>query len=443
MFNRLRKFLTREIWLRDTHEMLWVEALWIRALRFVWAIGRDIFDGQLNLRAMSLVYTTLLAIVPLLAFSFSVLKAFGVHNKIEPVLLGFLEPFGERGIEIAGNIIGFVDNVQVGVLGSIGLIILIYTVVALVQKIESGFNYTWRVPQPRSFARRFSGYLSILAVGPLLIFGAIGLLGALRSQTVVSWLLEREPFGTLMVWFANVLPFLLVAAAFTFFYMLVPNTRVKLLPALAGGIVASLLWRSVGAAFAAFMVGSAKYTAIYAGFALPLLLMFWLYLSWLILLIGAQIAFYLQNPQFVAARRGTVTLDHAFKEHLALAVMFLVARDYRADGPVWTFDALSRRLHVNADPLRSVADRLCDAGLLVFAGDDGDRYAPGRDPEAITLFEILDTTRHGSGLAGHGGADGAPINAVDAVQEAVQDAIRGALGDRTLRDLVHDSDTDG
>lgn len=443
MIARLRKYLTREIWLRDTHEMLWVEALWIRVLRFVWAVGRDIFDGQLNLRAMSLVYTTLLSIVPLLAFSFSVLKAFGVHNKIEPVLLGFLEPFGERGVEIAGNIIGFVDNVQVGVLGSIGLIILVYTVVALVQKIENGFNYTWRVPQARSFTRRFSGYLSILTVGPLLIFGAIGLLGALKSQTVVTWLLEREPFGTLMVWFANLLPFLLVAAAFTFFYMLVPNTRVRLWPALVGAIVASLLWRTVGAAFAAFVVGSAKYTAIYAGFALPLLLMFWLYLSWLILLIGAQIAFYLQNPQFVEARRGTVTLDHAFKEHLAFAVMYLVARDYREDGPVWTFDSLSRRLHVNADPLRAVLDRLEDAGLLVTAGDDGDRFLPGRDAESITLFEILDTTRHGSGLAGHGGADGATITPVDAVQESVHEAIRSSLGDRTLRDLVREDELDG
>jgi membrane protein len=153
-------------------------------------------------------------------------------------------------------------------------------------------------------------------------------------------------------------------------------------------------------------------------------------------LIGAQIAFYLQNPQFVAARRGTVTLDHAFKEHLALAVMFLVARDYRTEGPVWTFDSLSRRLFVNADPLRTVLDRLLDAGLLVGAGDDGERYAPGRDTEAITLFEILDTTRHGSGLAGHGGIDSTPLPEVDAVQETVHKAIRESLADRTLRDLV-------
>ncbi len=430
--------MKHEVWAREIHSVGRAHAFGIRAARVVWALTRDIADGQLTMRAMSLVFSTLLSLVPLLAFSFSILKAFGVHNQIEPVLDRVLMPLGDRGTEISQGIIGFVDNINVGLLGSIGLLILVYTVVSLVQKIEDGFNYAWRVRQARSFTSRFSGYLSVLAVGPVLVFSAISLLGVARSQTAVDWLLGHEPFGTLFVWMTGFLPILLISAAFTFVYILIPNTRVHLFPALIGGLVAGILWELIGSLFASFVVASTKYTAIYAGFAAPLLFMFWIYLSWMILLVGTQLAFYIQNPQFVTARRDPPKLEHAFKEHLALAIMYLVAWDYRKGGPRWTFDALSRRLHVGADPLRAVLDRLAEAGLLVSAGEEGMMYAPGRSPDAILLHDIVDATRHGSGIVGHGGTDGEPLPEVDAVQSSIDGAVKDVLGDRTLHDLINE-----
>jgi len=136
---------------------------------------RDLVDGQLTLRAMSLVYTTLLSIVPLLALSFSVLKAFGVHNQIQPMLLRFLEPLGENGAEIAHNIIEFIQRMNVGVLGAVGLVLLLYTAISLMQKIEESLNYIWHVHRPRPLADRFSRYLSVLLVGPILVFSALGI----------------------------------------------------------------------------------------------------------------------------------------------------------------------------------------------------------------------------------------------------------------------------
>lgn len=429
----LMKYLERQLWLSDTAGMRRLHAVGVRFVRLLWAIGRDIGEGQLTLRAMSLVYTTLLSLVPLLALSFSVLKAFGVHNQIEPVLLRFLTPFGDRGVEMVDNIIGFVDNVRVGLLGSIGLLILVYTVVSLVQKIESGFNYAWRVPQSRSFASRFSGYLSVLVVGPLLIFGAIGLVGAFRSTAFVEWLVSVEPFGTLFLAMSRLLPYLLVVGAFTFFYMLVPNTRVRIVPALAGGLLAGFMWEMVSWLFANFVVGSARYTAIYASFAIPLLFMFWLYLNWLILLVGAQVAFYVQNPQFITARRSAGKLDHAVKEHLALAVMFLVGRQYRGEGTPWTFDNLSRYLQVSGDPLRTVIERLEARGLLMHTGDDGRQYAPGRDPDVMRLADIVDAMRSDDGIASTGIR---ALPEVDAISGKVESAIRSSLEERTLHDLV-------
>ena len=126
--------------------------------RTAYAMARDVLSGQLTLHAMSLVYTTLLSIVPLLALSFSVLKALGVHQRMEPFLFQFFEPLGPQGIQLAEQILGFVDNMKVGVLGSVGLALLVYTVVSLLQKIERSFNMIWRVPDMRSMAQRFSNY---------------------------------------------------------------------------------------------------------------------------------------------------------------------------------------------------------------------------------------------------------------------------------------------
>lgn len=134
----------------------------LRAARVLYVLIRDLLSGELTLRAMGLVYTTLVSLVPLLAVSFSVLKAFGVHNQLEPTLAAFLAPLGARGDEITRRIMEFIDNVYVGVLGAAGLGLLIYTVVSVMQKIEESFNFIWHVSQPRGFGERFSRYLSDL-----------------------------------------------------------------------------------------------------------------------------------------------------------------------------------------------------------------------------------------------------------------------------------------
>ena len=421
------------VWLRDPDALPRWRRIGLRFARFNWTVARDLSDGQLTLRAMGLVYTTLLALVPLLAFSFALLKAFGAHNQLEPVLNRVLLPLGDRGSEIATVIVGFVDNVQVGLLGSVGLVLLLYTVISLVQKIEDGFNYAWRVPQARSLMRRFSGYMSVLTIGPLLVFGAIGILSVARSQAAVVWVLENEAFAPLVGLAARFVPVVMLSLAFTLFYLLVPNTRVRIVPALIGGMIAGVLWELVGTWFATFVVESARYTAVYASFAAPFLFMFWLYLSWMILLIGAQIAYYVQNPQYIVPRRDPVRLDHALKERLALAVMYVVARDYRVSGSKWTANTLSRELRIGPEPLGSVIRRLLDTGLLMATGDDADCYAPGRDPGAITLHQIVDAMRHSDRRV----EEAAALDAVDAVQRDVEQAIAGALGARTLRELVN------
>jgi membrane protein len=342
---------------------------------------------------MSLVYTTLLSIVPLLALSFSVLKAFGVYNQIQPMLLGVLAPLGEKGEEITRRIMEFIQNMNVGVLGSAGLALLIYTAISLIQKIEESFNYIWHVTRPRRFSERFSRYLSVLLVGPLLVFSAMGITATVASASVVSQLLTIEPFGQIFYALSRLTPYLLVIGAFTFAYLFIPNTKVRLGAALVGGIVGGVLWQTAGWAFAEFTASSGKYSAIYSSFAVLVLFMIWLYLSWLILLSGASVAFYLQRPEYLIAQSGEPYLSNRMREHLALSAMGLVARRFVAGESPLPLEELTRELGVPLNALQIVLDALERDNLLTQSSSDPPGYLPARDLASMPLQRVLDTVR--------------------------------------------------
>ncbi len=151
-------------------------------LRYVYALVRDLARGDLGMRAMSLVYSTLFAIVPVIAVAFSVLKAFGYHRELEPVLYEFLRPLGEQGFELTAKIMQFVENVQGTLLGTIGFVFLLYTVVSMIQKIEEALNFTWHVDRPRSLARRVSEYLVVMIVGPCVAVFAMVMLASVEDS---------------------------------------------------------------------------------------------------------------------------------------------------------------------------------------------------------------------------------------------------------------------
>ena len=416
--------------------------LWMRRLLHLVRLGvvlaRDVVQGQLTLRAMSLVYTTLLSIVPLLALSFSVLKAFGVHNQAEPMLQRFLAPLGAQGQEISRQIVEFIQNMNVGVLGSVGLALLLYTAVSLVQKIEESFNHIWHISQQRSLSERFSRYLSVLLVGPILIFAAIGMTASAMSYAIVRDALAIEPVGQLAERVGQLMPYVLVIAAFTFIYVFVPNTRVRFGPALIGGIVGGVVWQSAGMAFAWFAASSTKYSAIYSGFAILILFLIWLYLSWLILLFGASVAFYRQHPEYVVAEGGEPRLSNRMRERLALAIMSVIGGHYLAGRPPCTTRALTQRMAVPMHTVDIVLDALEQGNLLVRTGDDPPAYLPARDLSAITVRQLLETVR-AAGEDRFLNPAALPVSApVDAVLTRMEQALSAATGTVTLKDLAGD-----
>jgi len=408
----------------------------VRFVRLVLVLARDLAQGQLTLRAMSLVYTTLLSIVPLLALSFSVLKAFGVYNQIQPMLLKFLEPLGEKGVEITDRIIGFIQNMNVGVLGSVGLALLLYTAVSLVQKIEESFNFIWHVDRARGVGERFSRYLSALLVGPLLLFAALGMTAAVMSMEIVRDLLTVEPVEWLVTQGSRLMPVLFVIGAFTVIYVFLPNTKVRIGPALAGGVVGGVLWQSAGWVFALFAAGSTKYAAIYSSFAILILFMLWLYLSWLILLFGASVAFYVQHPEYRVPESGEPRLSNRLRERLALILMSRIARHHLEGLNPWTAEALAQSLHVPLRAVETLLDGLVSGGIVVPTSDEPRAYVPARDLETVTAKQLLDQVR-GAGEDRYLSVEALPApEAVEDLLRRTDQAVETALERITVKDLA-------
>lgn len=438
--HKLWRGMSRALWNTDIATLPLWKARFLRWVRLVYLVGRDLTGGQLNLQAMSLVYTTLLSLVPLLAVSFSVLKAFDVHNQIEPIMLNFMMPLGEKGAEITANVIGFVDNIKVGVLGAVGLGLLIYTVISLVQKIERAFNYTWRIRHGRSFVERFRDYLSVIMIGPVLVFSALGATASLMNNSVVQLLVKLPVLAWVVESIGAFVPYLFVIAAFTFIYKFVPNTRVQLSSAAVGALVAGFLWQTIGWGFASFVVTSAKYTAIYSGFAILVFFMIWLYLAWLILLVGASIAFYHQHPEYLSVRRRDASLSNRQKERLALATVYLITQSHLRGASHWTAQGLAKHLAVPTDVVLSIIAPLEARGLVIAAGEDPLIYLPAQAPERVALKTVLDTVRSG-GENSDSTADqfAGREQAVESIISRIDRAIETALEGITLRELCMDS----
>lgn len=406
----------------------------LRVLRYPYVILRDLSRGQVNLRAMGLVYTTLLSLVPLLAFSFALLKGFGAHRNLEPIVYEFFRPVGESATELTRSVMAFADNVSGGIVGSVGLALLLWTLLGTIRKVEDSFNFVWRVEQPRSFARRLTEYVSLLVIGPILLVAFIGLThAALQSEAVQ--LLTGVPFAARLRAFGlQLAPYVVVTTLFTALYMFIPNTRVRLVPALVGGVTAGVLWAAVGKVFTALVVVSTRLTIVYAGFAIIVAALLWTYLGWLILLIGAQLSFYVQNPHYLRLGLVEIRLSSAEIERLALKVMYLVGESHARGDTRWTVDSLARALGMPGAAVSQIVSALERGGLLLAAEDE--RLLPARDAGHIGLCEILEIARNQrSNTPAHSSLR---VPAVDRLTARLEEAWRGTCDARTLRDLLEE-----
>jgi membrane protein len=432
-------FLARRLWPPSEGERSTRLPGWLLTfLRYVYAVVRDVVEGRLALHAASLVYTTILSLVPLAALGFSVLKGFGVHYRFEPLLETLLAPLGDQAAEISGRLMAFVENVNVGVLGAVGLALLFYTAISTVQKVEDAFNEIWHVRETRPMARKFTDYLSVLLIGPVLMFSAIALGGTVIASEPVQQLGEYRPIAVLLEIVGRLLPVVLLACTFAFLYKFLTYASVNVAAAIAGGVVAALIWLVAGWAFATFVGGTTSYTAIYSAFAALILFLLWLNVNWLILLIGSSIAFYHQHPAYMPLSPGPVMLSNRCRERLALATMQVIGEAQYAGEPPLTTTALRRRLRVPEETIQRILSALAGAGLVTTTKGEPPGWVALRPFDVTETKVLMEAVRR---AGEQHGLELSLIAAAPSVKDAearINGGIDKALEGLRLKDLVTD-----
>ena len=390
-YSRIRSSAQQQIntylWDTDLESVAFPKRLLIRTAQIIFAIIRDLAEGQLSLRAMSLVYSTILGFIPTLALVFAVLKSLGVHNTMEPTLNTLLEALGDRGEQVTAQIIQFVENIQVSVIGITSLAILIYLVLDMMRKIESSFNYIWCVSQGRSWTSRINEYLSAVIVTPLLLFVSVSVTSYVNTRFFTRFL-ETLSYGSAIIeFFALLFPLLIMSLAFALAYCFLPNTRVKFKYAFVGGIITTIVWKLMGAFFQGYLFTDAR-EIIYLAFATVLAVMIFTYIGWLVALLGSDIAYYLQHPNKIKSGRAPLVLSISQQETLILTTAALIIHRFEQKLPPISEEEISQHLKVSSLTLYQAIRQLLDLGLIVSTNDDPPRYLPKSSVSDSSLAQI-------------------------------------------------------
>lgn len=410
----------------------------IRLLRLAIAVTRDMQEGNYAERAASLAYTTLLSFAPLLAIAFSVMKGFGAHDQLRPFLEDFLSPLGGGAKDLADRITGFVENISVGVLGTVGVALLIYSATSLMQKIENAFNDIWRVPLPRDFVTRMRDYLAILFIGPVLLFVSAAMTAAVRSaklSEIVSTALHIDLFDGIAERVFSIAPYLLIMLAFSALYYVMPNTKVRPGPALAAGFLTGVIWKILGKLFGIFVAGSYSYAAIYSAFAAIILFMLWVYAGWLVVLSGASIAYYIQNPSNQPLSRRTRNLSLRVKEKLSLQITAEIGRAFYKDGHGLSLRDLVAQLQLPGLVVFDVLQLLVSAGFLTQPAGDA-HYIPAVPFDETSAAALLEKIRAADEVALLRLPRVKGFPAVEAATAKAEAALEQTLGGTTLKQLA-------
>lgn len=397
------------------------------SMQFVYFISTNFITHQGPLRASALTFTTVLSLVPFLAIAFSVLKGLGAQNSLEPIL----QQIAGDSEKTISRIIAYVNNTNMNSIGAIGLVMLIVTVVSLMGNIEEAFNAVWGVRETRSLQRRFSDYLSVVIVGPILLLAATSMTSSLQSQWLLQWLVENTYLGDAILMLFRLLPYLSIWIAMVFLYIFIPNTRVRFVSAVIGGVIAGTAWELAQWGYFHFQFGVAKYNAIYGTLAAVPVFLVWIYTSWLIVLFGLEIVCAHQHRgHSLSANAGN--LSTTALEQLAVAMLVQVSLHFLKGGTPPTSQRLADELNVPLLSLEPIFDELKQLGYLVVTAGNDPGWLLTRDPSEIQISQVIGALRGVSALQ----VTTPVLQLAGEVVRQGEDGSRACLEGVTVRDLL-------
>jgi membrane protein len=401
---RARRFFSRGVWLADTSTMPLYKRLGYKILRVMSLTLRGFTRDRCLFRAQALTFITVMSIVPLLAFTFSVAKGLGAYDRLETqIIVPFLdENMGPAPVDGASDVglrstidsmLDVVNQTDFAGLGLFGLAILLYTVVKLLSSIEGSFNEIWGVERSRSLPRKVSDYLSVLVVVPILLIAATGATAAIKSGEAFGSVQETLHLGPMVKEGMRFSSLFAAWFGFAFIYIFMPNTRVRLFSALMGGLLGSLLWSFAQVLYVKGQVGVANQSAIYASVAAIPIFLVWVNVSWITVLMGAELAFAHQNePAFLQIAKSREE-DQSFRERVALRALARLAGFFRAGEELPEVPILAADMGVPERSLEEALITLKDEGLMARVEGKGRRYTFTKSPDQIRVKDVLDALK--------------------------------------------------
>jgi membrane protein len=373
----------------------------VQVLRVLTLAVRESVKDECGLRAASLTFYTLLSVVPVLGVAFGIAKGFGLEKLLEEQLQAQMAGQEQALERILGFARNMLEDARGGLIAGLGVALMIWAAVKILGQIEAALNAMWDGLPPRSWGRRFADYLAVLLIAPVLMLSASGANVFLRTGLgeVAGRLGLLDTAGPLIVQTLKLTPVLLAWALFALMYAMMPNTRVRLLPALAGGAVGGVLYHLVQWAYIAFQVGAAKQNAIYGSFAALPLFLAWVQTSWMIFLFGAQVAYATQHAELWACCMRGPAAGRDRRQLAGLHAAWLVAgRFARGESPL-TAAGIARAAEVPPSVVAENLERLTRAGLLARAvSPEGEAFLPAVDPTRLTLQRVWDALQESDPL---------------------------------------------
>ncbi len=382
----------RQIWIHDRVPSLGpvLGRVLILVARTLYIVISGFRRERIKLRAAALTYTTLLSLVPALAVGFSLFTAFGGLSEVEGKVKAFVvDALAVSQRELVLEYLNrFIDGTSAGGLGAVGTAVLFFTVVSLLANIERAFNDIWGVMEGRGLLRRFQVYWPLLTLGPILLGVSFSLTTAITASDTVRLLLEQAPF---LKWFFSLGPLLFTCAFFTLLYLIMPNTKVKLSSAAIGGLVAGSLWVLAQKLYALYASTAITYSAIYGSLGAVPLFIIWIYVSWIMALLGATLSFAVQSARSYEPDR---PISWAEREQAAARLVAVVAEAFqKGEGPV-SSQSLSERVLIPPRLIRTLLSELVEARVLAETIRDGeDGYVPARPLEQLSLADLSRAVR--------------------------------------------------
>lgn len=382
-------YFTEEIWVVEHEELSKTRSFLIRQIKILILAIKGFSKDRIQLRASSLTLYTLLSVVPIVSLIFAIAKGFGIESIIQQELIDSFQGQEEVLnwiIEYANN---FLENTKSGYLAGVGIVILIWSVIQVLGNIESAFNRIWQIKKPRSYVRKFTDYLTVILVAPVFMVLASTLTVSLSG--IFDRISDTYPILGHLNFIVGSLPFVIIWFLFAFVYMVMPNTKVNFKSAFIAGLIAGTLFQFTQWGYIYFQIGVSKYGAVYGSLAALPLFIIWMQMSWLIVLLGAEISFANQNVNLYEYESDSLLLSPRLKKILTFMVANLVVKNFEEGKDPLSSTEISRKLKIPVRLVREIVDGLVNVKIFseLVSEDEKERsYQPAIDINKITFGMI-------------------------------------------------------